>query len=232
MFYESFSSLKKQKLGSVFFNICDKHLPIKLKQKNVKYRKVLVKMADWTIISYGKENLTWNEFVDYFWSQPVFGQVLIVIGVATLLTLIGIGLYYLIKGIAYGLYYLFKGIAYLLYYIFLGIGYIFYGVGLGLVKLVQWIYYGITGKPRPVKQKKEIEAPKTEAIPNNGQQVQPEPVQKFPSEIIAQFKKVCPGCGVEFSENIVNALKSQGIAYCEHCGKGFKAEIVEIESQA
>ncbi len=188
-------------------------------------------MADWTIISYGSEKLTWNDFVDYFWSQPLFGQVLIAIGVTTLLILIGIGLYYLIKGIAYGLYYLFKGIAYLIYYIFLGIGYVFYGIGLGLVKLVQWIYYGISGKPRPKKQKKETNSEKIEAVPSEIQQNKLEPIQKFPSEHIPQSKKICSSCGVEFSENILIALKSQSIAYCEHCGKGFKAEIVEIESQ-
>ena len=43
----------------------------------------------------------WTDFAHWFWTIPPFGQVLVAIGLVTLIALIVTGIYYLVKGILY-----------------------------------------------------------------------------------------------------------------------------------
>ena len=85
-------------------------------------------------------NIAWHEIIDWFLVQPIYAQVLVLIGVFAVLTLAVILVYYILKGVAYLIYYLLKGI----YYLLRGIGLLFY-------KIFEALYYAISGKPKPVK---------------------------------------------------------------------------------
>lgn len=186
-------------------------------------------MADWENVHVFGVQL--GEFVDYFWSLPLYGQILTVIGLAVLFALIGVGIYYLVKGIVYLIYYVLKGVAYLLYYIFYGIAMLFYGIALVFYKFFEWLYFSLSGKEKPVKNKVQ-ESP--ESTPAK-QTAHPEPLQKYPGEPTLpeqefEFGKFCSACGMKFSSRMFDALHEKGCAFCEQCGKGFKSEIVEISS--
>ncbi|MFX1454690.1 MAG: hypothetical protein ACFFDB_04885 [Promethearchaeota archaeon] len=76
--------------------------------------------------------LWYNEFINWYVAQPIYGQILSIIGIIALLTLIITLIYYIIKGIAYLIYYILKGV----YYLLKGIGLLFYKISKGFYKLV------------------------------------------------------------------------------------------------
>ncbi|MFX1495135.1 MAG: hypothetical protein ACFFBZ_12690 [Promethearchaeota archaeon] len=158
-----------------------------------------------------------QEIVDWFLAQPLYGQILVLIGVVAVLVLAVIVAYYVIKGVAYLVYYLLKGI----YYLLKGIGLLFY-------KLCEAIYYAISGKEKPNANKQEQQ--EAELIPQPVQQLsQPKP-QKI-IQIVDPEAAFCTECGKEFSAGMAQQLHDKGLVYCVHCGKGFKSNYMQIEGQ-
>ena len=154
---------------------------------------------DWTDIV-DTLSLWYNEFVDWNLAQPIYGQILTLVGIIAILALIIVVLYYILKGIAYLVYYILKGI-----YLILK------GIGLGIFKLCEGFYYLVAGKPRPSKQEKDenFEAEKhTIKISNN---------------IL-----YCSECGKRFSEKMIYNIYSSGITYCTFCGNKFK--LIKIQN--
>lgn len=150
----------------------------------------------------------WQDFAEWFWTIPPFGQFLVGIGLVALIALIVTGVYYLIKGILYLIYYILKGVYYLIKGIILGIYYFFTA-----------IYYVISGKERPKKEMiiiKEVPVPVVEAP-------KPETISK-------DAPAFCPGCGVRLPDRMIELMNSNGIAHCSFCGKGFKEGFIEMES--
>ncbi|MHA2281008.1 MAG: hypothetical protein ACXAC5_09160 [Promethearchaeota archaeon] len=84
--------------------------------------------------------LWYNEFINWYLEQPIYGQILSIIGIIAILALIIIIVYYIIKGIVYLIYYILKGIYYLLK-----------GIGLMFFKLSEGFYYLVSGKKKPEK---------------------------------------------------------------------------------
>jgi hypothetical protein len=158
-----------------------------------------------------------QEIVDWFLAQPLYGQILVLIGVVAILVLAVIIAYYVIKGVAYLIYYLLKGI----YYLLKGIGLLFY-------KLCEAIYYAISGKEKPNTNKQEQQEAKL--IEQPVQQVsQPQP-QKVIQNVDPEAT-FCTECGKEFSVGMAQQLHDKGFVYCVHCGKGFKSNYMPIEAQ-
>jgi len=158
--------------------------------------------------------IPWQEIVDWYLAQPVYGQIFILIGIFALLALAVVIVYYVLKGVAYLIYYVLKGV----YYLLKGIGLLFY-------KIFEALYYAISGKPKP------------ESTPV---QVQPAPpqVKEEPEPIIPiqkTFQRVhpdvafCSECGSKFSDSMMDTLSDKGFVYCIHCGKGFQANSIKIE---
>ena len=85
--------------------------------------------------------LWYNEFIDWYSVQPIYGQILVIVGIIAILALAITLVYYMIKGIVYLIYYILKGISSLLKWI-----------GLGLFKLGEGFYYLVSGEERPKKQ--------------------------------------------------------------------------------
>ncbi len=52
----------------------------------------------------------WQEIVDWFLVQPIYGQILVLIGVFAVLALAIVIAYYVLKGAAYLVYYVLKGV--------------------------------------------------------------------------------------------------------------------------
>ncbi|MHA2034794.1 MAG: hypothetical protein ACW98X_00080 [Promethearchaeota archaeon] len=77
-------------------------------------------------------NLWYTEFLDWYLVQPIYGQILSIIGIIAILALVITLVYYIIKGIAYLIYYILKGI----YYLLKGIGQLFYKLCKGFHDLV------------------------------------------------------------------------------------------------
>ena len=159
--------------------------------------------------------VSWEEIVNWYLAQPIYGQILVLVGFFALLALAVVIAYYIIKGIAYLVYYLIKGV----YYLLKGIGLLFY-------KLFEALYYAISGKQKP----------ETASVPD--QQAPPQ-VEKEPEPIIPvqrAYQNVhpdvafCSECGSKFSDSMVQTLSSKGFVYCIHCGKGFKSNSMKIES--
>ncbi|MHA1149228.1 MAG: hypothetical protein ACTSR8_13395 [Promethearchaeota archaeon] len=149
----------------------------------------------------------WTDFAYWFWTIPPFGQFLIVIGLVTLIALIITGVYYLVKGILYLIFYVLKGVYYLIKGIILGLYYISTG-----------IYNAFTGKERS---RKEVVV------------IKEVPVVETPKSELTAMKEVpiyCPDCGVKLTPRMVELIKSNEIAYCSFCGKGFKEGFIKIES--
>ena len=167
-------------------------------------------MVDWNRIAQ-TVMFYWQEFLTWFFSIPLYGQVLVIIGAAAAIVLTFIIVYYIIKGIVYLIYYIFKGL-YLL----------FKAIFTGIYKLIEELYYLISGKPKPVKEEKQSELVEEEQV---------EIVPKTRSvELINPGAMYCNECGSEFTETMNQNLAIKGLAYCVHCGKGFKLNIVEIEN--
>ena len=161
--------------------------------------------------------IAWQEIVNWFLAQPIYAQVLVIIGVFAVLVLAVILVYYILKGVAYLVYYLLKGV----YYLLKGIGLLFY-------KLFEGIYYAISGKTKP------------ESSPAPEQQVQPQVIQK--EEPIVPIQKseqvvhpevaYCSECGNKFTDSMLQSLSERGVAYCIHCGNKKTQEYqMSIESQ-
>lgn len=158
-----------------------------------------------------------QEIIDWFLAQPLYGQVLVLIGVVAILALVVVIAYYLIKGVAYLVYYLLKG----MYYLLKGIGLLFY-------KLCEALYYAISGKEKPNAKKEE--QPEMEVI----QQPIPQKSQLKPQkvvQIVSPEATYCTECGNEFSAAMAQQLQNKGFVYCVHCGKGFKSNYMQIEVQ-
>jgi len=157
----------------------------------------------------------WQEVVDWYLAQPVYGQILVLIGAFALLALAVVIVYYVLKGVAYLIYYILKGV----YYLLKGIGLLFY-------KICEGLYYLISGKPKPSKKNQEqpimqqMSEPIVKSVPvvNQFQVVQPEIT-------------FCSECGNKFSESMMRTLGDKGFVYCIHCGKGFQANAIKIEAQ-
>ncbi|MFX0041941.1 MAG: hypothetical protein ACFE8L_03415 [Candidatus Hodarchaeota archaeon] len=158
-----------------------------------------------------------QEIVDWFLTQPLYGQILVLIGVVAILVLAVVIAYYVIKGVAYLVYYLLKGI----YYLLKGIGLLFY-------KLCEAIYYAISGKEKPNANKPEQQ--EAEVIQQPVQQVSQPQSQKV-IQIVDHEAAFCTECGKEFSAGMAQQLQDKGFVYCVHCGKGFKSNYMHIEAQ-
>jgi hypothetical protein len=139
-------------------------------------------------------SLWYEEFVDWYLSQPIYGQILTIVGIIAILALIIVILYYIIKGIGYLIYYILKGI-----YLILK------GIGLGIFKLCEGFYYLVSGKPKPPKQTKSQESEK------ENQEIR-----------LNNALLYCSECGKKFSEKMINNIYNNGSAYCIFCGMEFK----------
>jgi hypothetical protein len=161
--------------------------------------------------------ITWEEIINWFLAQPVYAQVLVLIGVFAVLTLAVILVYYILKGVAYLIYYVLKGV----YYLLKGIGLLFY-------KLFEGLYYAITGKPKPVKK-----PPTEQPIQPQAKQEEEPIVPIQPSEqIVRPEVSYCNECGNKFTDSMLQTLSERGIAYCIHCGnKKTQTYEMSIESQ-
>lgn len=163
--------------------------------------------------------LTWQAIVEWFLAQPIYAQVLVLIGVFAILILAVILVYYILKGVGYLVYYVLKGV----YYLLKGIGLLFY-------KAFEGLYYAISGKPRP----------NPCCAPAQEQQVQPQvkqeeepivPIQKS-EQIVRPEVAYCSECGNRFSDSMLQTLSERGVAYCIHCGnKKTQDYQMSIESQ-
>ena len=138
--------------------------------------------------------LWYNEFVDWYLIQPVYGQVLTLIGIIAVIALAITLVYYVIKGIAYLIYYILKGIYYLLKYI-----------GLGFYKLCEGFYYLVSGEEKPTKQSQE------DTIKSN---------KHINHDYNGTF--YCSECGRKFSEKMTPQMFTNGMIFCVNCGKQFK----------
>ncbi|MFX1502608.1 MAG: hypothetical protein ACFFDH_16725 [Promethearchaeota archaeon] len=170
-------------------------------------------------------NIAWQEIVDWFLLQPIYAQVLVLIGVFAVLTLAVIIVYYVLKGVAYLIYYLLKGI----YYLLKGIGLLFY-------KIFEALYYAITGKPKPEKcctPPQEQQVPVQQKVVYHVKQEQEPivPVQQS-EQLVRPEVAYCSECGNKFSDSMLQTLQERGTAYCIHCGNKKTQEYqIGIESQ-
>ncbi|MFX1345521.1 MAG: hypothetical protein ACFFBC_04675 [Promethearchaeota archaeon] len=135
--------------------------------------------------------LWYNEFIEWYSVQPIYGQVLAIVGIIALLSLAIVAIYYVIKGIAYLIYYILKGIYYLLK-----------GIGLGFSKLCEGFYNLISGKN------------KTKKPTENNNLLAGDQINRFNNCIL-----YCTECGKRFSENMMNKILSIGNVFCVNCGK-------------
>ncbi len=168
-------------------------------------------------------DIAWQEIVNWFLIQPIYAQVLVVIGVFAVLTLAVILVYYILKGVGYLVYYLLKGV----YYLLKGIGLLFY-------KIFEALYYAISGKPKPVKNPAtEQQAPPQPQIIHQVKKEQEPivPIQQS-EQIVRSEVAFCSECGNKFSDSMLHTLQERGIAYCIHCGNRKTQEYqMSIESQ-
>lgn len=173
-------------------------------------------MVNWNNVA-EQAMFAWERFIGWFLSISIEAQVLVIIGVVAALILAGIIVYFVLKGVAYLVYYILKGVYLLLK-----------GIFVGIYKLFEEIYYAISGKERPVKEQA-------------GEEVQP-PVYEKPIEVVVQAKSApkefgilqpnaifCEDCGNELGERIHAQLYENGVAFCVHCGKGYRLSEMEIQ---
>ncbi len=173
-------------------------------------------MVKWNAIA-DQAFLYWQEFLQWFLSVPVYGQVLVLVGAVAVLILAGVIVYYVLKGAAYLIYYVLKGVYLLLKAIFLG----FY-------KLFEELYYGITGKPRLVKNEKEPEIePDVSVAQVEEPRIETQHVLKHVTPIQPDAA-YCSECGNQFTEQMQQKLHENGNVFCVYCGKGYKANAIEI----
>lgn len=144
--------------------------------------------------------LWYNEFIEWYSVQPIYGQILSIIGIIAILALLVTLIYYVIKGIAYLVYYVLKGIYLLLKYI-----------GLGIFKLCEGFYKLVSGE---VKVNKHVDT-------NNDSNV----IQPAMTQMNVLF---CNECGKMFSEKMIRKIKLHGNVFCAHCGKEFTLNEYQI----
>ncbi|MFW9876961.1 MAG: hypothetical protein ACFFG0_28030 [Candidatus Thorarchaeota archaeon] len=158
----------------------------------------------------------WEEIMNWYIAQPLYGQILVIIGLIAILALAVVVLYYILKGVAYLVYYVLKGI----YYLLKGIGLLFY-------KIFEALYYAISGKPKPNRVSTQ-----EQPIPP---QIQKEPESIIPVQRTYQTVQsdvaFCSECGSKFSDSMIQTLTNKGFVYCIHCGKGFQANSMKIKCQ-
>ena len=150
---------------------------------------------------------TWEELSSWYLTLPAYGQVLCLLAAFALIALVVALVYYIIKGVAYLVYYILKGVAYL-------VGGIFYGI----YKLFEALYYLLTGKERPKKVEEVSTTPIEKVIIVQEVKAKVEPTPLY-----------CSECGSEITDTMSQQLDMSGIAYCAHCGKGYKSGFIEIE---
>ncbi|MHA1930961.1 MAG: hypothetical protein ACW96X_00380 [Promethearchaeota archaeon] len=162
----------------------------------------------------------WEDLVNWFIVQPIYGQVLVLVGVIALLALAVVITYYVLKGVAYLVYYVLKGVYYLLK-----------GIGLLVFKIFEALYYAISGKPKPECCKT---AQEQQTVQQVVQQVEKEPEPITPVQKTYQTVNpdvtFCSECGSKFSDSMIQTLSNKGFVYCIHCGKGFQGNSINIES--
>jgi hypothetical protein len=154
---------------------------------------------DWTDIV-DTLSLWYNEFIDWYLAQPIYGQIFILVGIIAILALVIVVIYYILKGIAYLVYYILKGI-----YLILK------RIGLGIFKLCEGFYYLVAGKPRPSKQKEDVDLEDGKHSININNNI-----------------LYCSECGKRFSEKMIYNIYTSGITYCTFCGKEFK--LIKIQN--
>ena len=168
-------------------------------------------------------DIAWQEIVDWFLVQPIYAQVLVLIGVFAVLTLAVILVYYILKGVAYLIYYLLKGI----YYLLKGIGLLFY-------KIFEALYYAISGKPKPVKDSAPVQQalPQQQVVYHVKQEQEPIVPAQESEQVVRPEVAYCSECGNKFSDSMLQTLQERGTAYCIHCGNKKTQEFqMSIESQ-
>lgn len=168
-------------------------------------------MNNWNSII-DKALIYWEEFAAWFLNIPIYGQILVIFGAVAILIITGVLVYYILKGIAYLVYYILKGTYLLLKAIILGI-----------YKLLRELYYAISGKPKPVKEKEE------ELSVNRNKQEQIKPISSD-LQMINPNAAYCSECGSQFSEKMLRQLSENGIVYCVNCGKGYKSNLIIVEN--
>jgi len=158
----------------------------------------------------------WEEIVNWYIVQPLYGQILVLIGLIAILALAVVIVYYVLKGVAYLVYYVLKGV----YYLLKGIGLLFY-------KIFEALYYAISGKSKP----EPASAQEQQAPPQIEKEPEPIiPVQRS-YQTVQSDVAYCSECGGQFSDSMIHTLSNKGFVYCIHCGKGFQANSMKIESQ-
>jgi hypothetical protein len=130
-------------------------------------------------------------FIEWYMIQPIYGQILAIIGVFSILALTVVLVFYLIKGIAYLIYYILKGVYYILK-----------GIGLGVFKLCEGFYKIVSGKLLPSKHSQSGDFRR---ITNSGMNDS----RSF----------YCSECGQRSTERMINRMRSVGLSYCINCGK-------------
>ena len=155
--------------------------------------------------------LSWQIFVSWFLGLPLFGQILVAVGLVTIIVLVFIGIYYLLKGIGY-----------LIYYILKAIYYVIRGVIIGIFRVFQGIYHAFSEKEE-LEEKKAT--PEEQEIPQplEAQKEQISPVQEIIEQSQPKTISYCPECGVEFTEIMSTQLNKEGYAYCTFCGEKFES---------
>jgi len=156
-------------------------------------------------------SMYWQEIVDWFVVQPIYGQILILVGVIALLALAVVIVYYVLKGVAYLVYYILKGVYYLLK-----------GIGLLIYKIFEGLYYNISGKPKPGTPQQQNQPQISKIV------IQNVPIQKSFQDVHPEVT-FCSECGNKFSNSMLNTLSENNVVYCIHCGKGFHANSTVIE---
>ena len=170
-------------------------------------------MEDWNYVA--EQALQyWEEFVAWFLNIPIYGQVLVIFGAVAVLILTGVLVYYILKGVAYLIYYILKGVYLLLK-----------GILLGIYKLFEELYYAISGKPKPVKQQKEVEV-----ISNSIEEPKKVNLKEQELQIINPNASYCSECGSQFTEKMLRQLSENGVVFCVNCGKGYKANLIVVEN--
>ena len=160
--------------------------------------------------------IQWEEIVNWFLVQPIYGQILVLVGVIAILALAVVITYYVLKGVAYLIYYIIKGV----YYLLKGIGLLFY-------KAFEALYYAISGETKP-----GCCAPAQEQHVPPLVEKQPEPITPIQKtyQTINPDVAFCSECGSKFSDSMNQTLTNKGFVYCIHCGKGFQDRSMTIES--
>ena len=147
-------------------------------------------------------NYYWTEFIEWFLAAPLIAQILVIIGIVTIIVLTIVLVYYIAKGICLLLTYIGKGI----YKLFKALSTAVEGKT-EEKEQSQQIHYVQAVEPRPVVQKTpQITKTNTNALGK------------------AHF---CTECGVKFPEKVMSSLDSRGFAFCQQCGS--KSEINQVQ---